>query len=43
MMDREKWHDGLVIESVAMLEPDEDDDMEPTFENGCLFGYRRKG
>jgi hypothetical protein len=42
MMDREKWHDGLVVESVTTLEPDEDDGMEPTFENGCLFGYRRR-
>ena len=43
MMDREKWHDGLVIESVTTLEPDEDDGMEAIFENGCLFGYKRKG
>ena len=43
MMDREKWHNGLVIEPVTTLEPVEDDDMEPVFENGCLFGYKRKG
>ena len=42
MVDREKWHDGLVIESVTTLKPDDDDGMEPTFENGCLFGYRRR-
>ena len=42
MMDREKWHDGRVVESVTTLEPDEGDGMEPVFENGCLFGYKRR-
>ena len=43
MMDREKWHDGLVKESVTTLEPDMSDEWIPIMENGFAMGYKRKG
>lgn len=43
MMDREKWHDGRVIESVTTLEPDVSDEWIPIMENGFAMGYKRKG
>ena len=42
MMDREKWHDGLVKESVTTLEPDMSDEWVPIIENGFAMGYKRK-
>ena len=42
MMDREKWHNGLVIESVTTLEPDVSDEWVPIMENGFAMGYKRK-
>lgn len=43
MMDREKWHDGRVKESVTTLEPCVSDEWVPIMENGFAMGYKRKG
>ena len=43
MMDREKWHDGRVKESVTTLEPDMSDRWVPIMENGFAMGYKRRG